>query len=186
LNGGYEIPALAGERVALRPIAEAEAALVNQWTQESDILTQTCRPPVFRSAEEAAEQRKDRESSPTQAALGIVLRGTGTLVGQVRYFDLNFRNRSVEIGYVVAPSARGKAFGREAVALLLDFLFGGLGMNKVHAQTASFNGSSIKLLESLGFERDAVLREHHLYQGRLHDDFVYSILARDWQVRRAR
>jgi RimJ/RimL family protein N-acetyltransferase len=186
LNGGYEIPSLAGERVALRPISAAEAAIVHQWLLESDIFTQTCRPPVLRSPEEVVELRKDRDASPDRAALAIVLRGTGTLVGQVRYFDLNFRNRSVEIGYVVAPSARGKAFGREAVALLLDFLFGGLGMNKVHAQTASFNGSSIKLLESLGFERDAVLREHHLYQGRLHDDFVYSILAKDWQARRAR
>lgn len=129
------------------------------------------------------ERQKGREGSPTEATLAIVLRGTGTIVGQVRYFDLNFRNRSAEIGYVVAPSARGKAFGREAVALLLCFLFGGLGLNKAYAQTASFNAASIKLLESLGFHRDGVLREHHLFEGKLHDDGIYSILARDWKSR---
>jgi [ribosomal protein S5]-alanine N-acetyltransferase len=184
VNGGYEIPALAGERVALRPITLAESLLVQQWIQESDILTQTCRPPVFQSAEEAVERRRERKPAATRAVLAIVLRGTGTLVGQVLYFDLNFRNRAVEIGYVMAPSARGKAFGREAVSLLLGFLVGGLGMNKVHAQTASFNAASVKLLESLGFKRDAVLREHHLYQGKLHDDYIYSILAREWEARK--
>ena len=183
MNGGYEIPALAGERVALRPITLAESILVQQWIHESDILTQTCRPPVIQSAEEAVERRRERKPSSTQATLAIVLRGTGTIVGQVRYFDVNFRNSAAEIGYVVAPSARGKAFGREAVSLLLGFLLGGLGMNKAYAQTASFNAASVKLLESLGFKRDAVLREHHLYQGKLHDDYVYSILSTEWQAR---
>ncbi len=56
-------------------------------------------------------------------------------------------------------------------------------MNKVYAQTASFNASSVKLLESLGFKKDGVLREHHLFQGTRHDDFVYSILAREWAAR---
>jgi [ribosomal protein S5]-alanine N-acetyltransferase len=179
----FEIPALAGELIALRPISPAELILVNQWVQESDILTMTCAPPVLQTPEEIVERRKEREPSATQATLAIVLRGTGTLAGLVRYFDLNFRNRSVEIGYVVAPSARGKGVAREAVSILLGYLFDGLGMNKVFAQTASFNAASLRLLGSLGFKKDGVLREHHLYQGKLYDDYIYSILARERQTR---
>ncbi|MBD3160848.1 MAG: GNAT family N-acetyltransferase, partial [Candidatus Eisenbacteria bacterium] len=100
------------------------------------------------------------------------------------YFDLNARNRSAEIGYLIAPESRGKGLGREAVGLLLQFLFNGLGLNKVYAQTGAFNIPSIRLLETLGFQRDAVLREHHLYEGRLHDDYVYSLLVREWRERR--
>jgi RimJ/RimL family protein N-acetyltransferase len=107
------------------------------------------------------------------------------LIGHVTYFDLNFRNRSVEIGYLLAPAARGKGFAREAIALLLGYLFGGLGLNKVYAQTASSNTASTKMLEALGFQRDGVLRQHHMEDGELRDDFVYSILLSEWRARGA-
>jgi len=181
MAGGYEMPSFAGERVALRPMELQEAALVQQWQLESDPLNMTCRPPIIMSITEAIEMIQKREPNPLHATFAVILRGTGTLVGQVRYFDLNFRNRSAEIGYIIAPSARGKAFGREAISLLLGYLFDGLGMNKAYAQTASFNAPSVRLLETLGFRRDGVLREHHLYQGVLHDSYLYSILVREWR-----
>jgi RimJ/RimL family protein N-acetyltransferase len=181
----YEIPSLTGERVALRPIEPEEETVTHRWSLESDLLTQTCRPPVLRSLARAGRDRARRRPDATRGSLAVILRGTGTLIGRVTYFDLNFRNRSAEIGYLLAPAARGKGFGREAVALLLGYLFGGLGLNKVCAQTASINAASTKLLEALGFQRDGVLRQHHLHEGALHDDFIYSILLSEWRKRGA-
>jgi len=177
----YEIPSLTGERVALRPPEPDEEVTTHRWALESDLLTQTCRPPVLRSLARAAREGARRRPDATRASFVVVLRGTGTLIGRCTYFGLNFRNRSAEIGYILAPAARGKGFAREAVALLLGYLFGGLGMNKVYAQTAASNTASTKLLEALGFQRDGVLRQHHLHEGALHDDFVYSILLSEWQ-----
>jgi ribosomal-protein-alanine N-acetyltransferase len=179
MPANYEIPPLTGELVALRPIEPEEEATAHQWVLQSDLLTQTCRPPVHRSPAARGERRQRRPADTTRGDFAIILRGEGTLVGRIRYFDLNFRSRSAELGYVIAPDARGKGFAREAVSLLAGYLFRGLGLNKVHAQTAAFNESSIKLLESLGFQRDAVLREHHLYEGHLHDDYIYSLLRRE-------
>jgi RimJ/RimL family protein N-acetyltransferase len=180
MPASYEIPSLTGDRVALRPIEPEEEIVVHRWVMESDLLRQTCRPPIHRSLAGLAAMRRRRGMEATRGDFAIVLRGTGTLIGRIRYFDLNLRNRSVEIGYILSPDARGKGFAHEAITLLTGYLFEGMGMNKVYAQTASFNADSIKLLESLGFRRDAVLREHHLYRGVFHDDYVYSILAREW------
>ncbi len=182
---GYEIPSLAGARVALRPIEPQEMGLIQQWYLECDPLTQTCRVPNLAPIDRAIRNAGERAPAPTEGDLGIVLRGTGALVGRIRFFDLNPRNRSCEIGYITAPGARGQGYAREGVAVLLDYLFDGLGLNKVQAQTGAFNATSIRLLESLGFSRDAVLREHHLYRGVLHDDHVYSTLAREWRGRRS-
>ena len=178
----YEIPSLTGERVALRPPEPEEEGLMQRWFLESDPLTQTCRPPAHRSLNEAATGRRRRKPDASQGTFAIIQSGTGTLVGRIRYFNLNFRNRSAEIGYLMAPAARGKGLGREAVSVLVSYLFKGLGLNKVYAQTAANNNESKKLLESLGFHRDAVLREHHLFDGELHDDYVYSVLQREWQT----
>ncbi len=185
MAGGYEIPSLAGTRVALRPIEPQEMGLVQQWYLECDPLTQTCRVPGLGSVDRAIKNAGERVQSQGDGDLAIVLRGTGTIVGRIRFFEVNPRNRSCEIGYIAAPTARGQGYAREGVAVLLGYLFDGLGLNKVQAQTAAFNETSIKLLESLGFSRDAVLREHHLYKAVLHDDYVYSILAREWRAARS-
>jgi ribosomal-protein-alanine N-acetyltransferase len=185
MAAGYEIPSLAGSRVALRPIEPQEMGLIQQWYLECDPLAQTCRVPGLGSIDRAIRSAGERAPSAGEGDLAIVLRATGTIVGRIRFFDVNPRNRSCEIGYIAAPGARGKGYAREGVAVLLDYLFDGLGLNKVQAQTGAFNATSIRLLESLGFSRDAVLREHHLYKAVLHDDFIYSVLALEWRARRS-
>ena len=181
---GYEIPTLTGERVALRPIEPEENGQAHRWLMAADPLLQTCRPVTLRSVASVLREPEGR-GGPSAARIAVVLRVNDALIGRVRYFDLNPRNRSAEIGYLIAPESRGKGFGREAVGLLLRFLFHGLGLNKAYAQTGAFNLPSIRMLESIGFHRDAVLREHHFYEGRFQDDHIYSLLAREWKERPA-
>jgi len=40
----------------------------------------------------------------------------------------------------------------------------------------------VKLLETLGFKKDAVLRDHYFYNGEFHNGFIYSLLLfeLDW------
>jgi len=97
-------------------------------------------------------------------------------VGDISYHHLNMLNRTCEVGYLIAPSERGNGFAREALHLLIKYLFLELNLNKVYAQTASFNKASIKLLESLEFKLDGTLRQHHYYNGDLYDDLLYSVL----------
>ena len=45
------------------------------------------------------------------------------------------------------------------------------------AQTGAFNQPSIALLEQVGFHQDGRLPQHHLIDGVLEDDQLFSILA---------
>ncbi|MEH2115208.1 MAG: GNAT family protein [Nostoc sp.] len=36
--------------------------------------------------------------------------------------------------------------------------------------------------EKLGFHRDGILREHHELDGKLWDDYIYSILRSEWGI----
>ena len=61
------------------------------------------------------------------------------------------------------------------------YLFKQCGLNKVYAQTAEFNEGAIKLLESLGFKRDATLRDHYFLNGRFHAGLIYSLLLFEFE-----
>ena len=100
--------------------------------------------------------------------------------GWFSLFDFNPRNRSAEFGYGVVPRLRGQGLARPMLAEAFDRAFAEHDLNKLHCQTAACNRPSVRLLESLGMRRDAVLREHHELDGVLHDDFVYSLLRREW------
>ena len=63
-----------------------------------------------------------------------------------------------------------------------DLIFAMTEINKLYCQTGAFNEPSIRLLERLGLHRDAILREHHELDGKLWDDYIYSILRREWKT----
>ncbi|MEW5995345.1 MAG: GNAT family protein, partial [Candidatus Zixiibacteriota bacterium] len=86
------------------------------------------------------------------------------------------------LGVIIDPDERKKGYGKEALQILGRYLFSHRGLNKVYAQTAAFNEGAVALLESLGFKRDATLRNHYFYDGEFHAGYIYSLLAYevDW------
>lgn len=101
--------------------------------------------------------------------------------GKFSLFDFNERNRSAEFGYIVNPIFRNKGIGFEMLIYFTNKIFSKTSINKLHCQTASFNKPSIAILVKAGFKKDAVLREHHELDGKLYDDYIYSLLRSDWK-----
>lgn len=100
-------------------------------------------------------------------------------IGNLFYFDVNPRNSSCEFGYKINPKFRNMGFGKEMLQNFISHAFDVLNFNKIYCQTAAFNEPSLRLLQSLGFKLDAVLREHHELDGVFFDDFIYSMLKSD-------
>lgn len=159
---------------------EEHALIHRKWFLASDPETQTCRPIVERTDEEVLQRFRERGELPTEHSFSVLRVADNQLVGLVGYFDLNTRNRSAEIGGMIGPEFHGQGFSREAVGLLLKYLFTELKLNKAYAQTAEFNNRSLKLLSRLGFKVDGRLRQHHEFRGVLYDDMLLSILAEEF------
>lgn len=159
---------------------EEHALIHRRWFLASDPETQTCRPIVERTDEEVLQRFRERSALTTEHTYSVLRVTDDQLVGLVGYFDLNTRNRSAEIGGLIGPEFHGQGFSREAVGLLLKYLFTEMKLNKVYAQTAEFNNRSLKLLSRLGFKVDGRLRRHHEFKGVLYDDLLLSILAEEY------
>jgi len=176
LDAFQTTPGFVGKNVYLRPTTPEDSDTTYRWFLASEPQSQTCHEVMLTSPGIYAERMKRRRPQKDEGDFVIVRIEDNRLVGKLRYFHLNNLNRSAEMGYIVAPDTRKKGYGKEGMILLIKHLFVELNLNKVYAQTASFNKASVKLLESLGFKIDGTLRQHHFYKGDLYDDLLYSLL----------
>ncbi|MDH4156096.1 MAG: GNAT family N-acetyltransferase [candidate division Zixibacteria bacterium] len=169
-------PSLVGDQVYLRPATADDVANNHVWFILSEPQAQGCQPLPFHTASEAAEAFKKKEATADYQAFAIVRREDKTLVGKIVFYDLNSLNRSAGLGLLIDPDERKKGYAADAMRVLTRFLFQYRGLNKVYAQTPEFNAGAARLLESLGFKRDACLRDHHFYNGKFYNSFIYSLL----------
>jgi RimJ/RimL family protein N-acetyltransferase len=80
-----------------------------------------------------------------------VRRADGRIVGDLGTHGPPDSEGCVEIGYSLAPSARGKGIGTAAVAALVEHLAAVPGVRRLTAVTGAQNTASRRLLERQGF-----------------------------------
>jgi RimJ/RimL family protein N-acetyltransferase len=83
----------------------------------------------------------------------IRLRDSGELIGDL---GLHFTDdKTVEVGISLAPAQQRQGYAREALEVMLDFVFGGLRKQRVVAFVEPRNFMCMRLLEGLGMHRGA-------------------------------
>ena len=98
----------------------------------------------------------------------IRLRGTGELIGDVGLHFLD--DATVELGITLAPARQRQGYAREALEVMLDFVFGGLRKQHALARVAPRNFMCMRLLEGLGMQRHAEEA----------DEVVFTLDAGQW------
>jgi [ribosomal protein S5]-alanine N-acetyltransferase len=154
------------------PASDEHNRVFVQWSQLSRLQERTCRPIL---------NGKRVPPCSDVITLTFSVDGVSELVGRFQYFDFNVRNQSAEFGYMVNPKFRQKGMGTKMLAAAITHLFSTTNLNKLYCQTAAFNVASTKLLEKLSLQREGILREHHELDGKLWDDYIYSILRCEWK-----
>lgn len=125
-----------------------------------------------------------RVDDPDWRGWVVTLKGSDRPIGAIATAER--RSGVAEIGYVLLRRHWGRGYAREAMAALLDRLFGGEGMRRAFADTDPENSGSTSLLEKLGFVREGLLRAEWDTHIGIRDAAIYGILASDWAERRAR
>lgn len=89
-----------------------------------------------------------------------------------------------ELGWITVIARQGEGVASECTAALIDHLFGAENHRKLTAEVDVDNTPSIRLLEKLGFTREAHLREHETTHIGLRDVLLYGLLKSEWQAAR--
>lgn len=112
----------------------------------------------------------------------IILKGSQQIIGDigVHFLDIDPQNKQVEIGYTLNRFYRGKGYATEALIEIISYLFNTLDKHRITASVDPLNIPSIKLIERLGFRKEAHFRNSLYFKGEWVDDVIYALLAEEW------
>jgi RimJ/RimL family protein N-acetyltransferase len=173
-------PQLSDGHIALRPWREGDARSAADWGLDPEIVRWTGVPPG-----RSVSRRLDwvvwtRDASRRGLGVYLVIESVAgsSLLGAI---DLRLPDRDDprvgELGYLLAPEARGRGVMSAAVRLLVSWGFGApMRLARVQAMTHPANARSAALLERLGFVREGVLRSYRVEPAGREDRVMWSLL----------
>lgn len=109
----------------------------------------------------------------------VVRRDDGTSVGTCGFHKWSRAHRRAEIGYDLSPQFWKHGYMGEAVEAMLDHGFGAMGLRRIEAIVAPANTASAALLQRLGFQHEAVLRDYYYRDGAFFDHYLFACLPSD-------
>lgn len=100
-----------------------------------------------------------------------------TIIGTVCLYDISSLYSRAEIGYKFSSEYHHKGYATEAVEKLIDIAFSELNLHRLSAHVQEENISSIRLLTSLGFEKEGICRKYLCLNGEWTDHLQYSFIS---------
>ena len=123
-----------------------------------------------------------RQRLGSEAFYAVVLHGSGKVIGNIYCGARDFAAK--EVGYIINKDYQRQGYAGEALSAVIYIAFQE-GAHRIYAECDPRNTASWKLLESIGFRREAHLRQNVYF--RKDDDgapiwkdtYVYAMLAGD-------
>lgn len=165
--------------VTLRPLTSGDAAAMGLLVD--DPLTRRFTMVPFEPAPDFAAgwlaRYVDGWADGTRA--GFAVERDGAFAGFASLLQWLPDAAQGELGYVVAPAARGAGVGARALRLLSDWCLGPLGLERVELRIDALNAGSLALARRCGFTCEGTLRNVHFKEGARCDLTVWSRLRED-------
>jgi RimJ/RimL family protein N-acetyltransferase len=114
-------------------------------------------------------------------ALAIEAADSPGLLGEVVLKWLPGRGQA-EIGWSLAPAARGRGIASEAAGALLKLGFEDLHFHRIDAKLDALNTASAALCERLGMRLESRQVDKWHYKGQWATEVVYALLAEEWKA----
>ncbi len=173
-------PTIPSQRVVLGPLSQDDAPAFFAYRGDPEVRRyQSFEPSSLTDATAFIAKLATTPFGTPDTWFQLAIRlSSGELIGDL---GVHFEEdpRQVEIGFTLAPEHQGRGFASEAVTALLDRLFTEHDTHRVHASVDPRNTASCKLLERLGFRREAHHRQSLWFKGAWVDDVVYATLRGD-------
>jgi ribosomal-protein-alanine N-acetyltransferase len=135
---------------------------------------------------EEADARAYLERLPAQRETGehldlLVVHHEDGPIGVTGISEISRRDRRGMVGTWFGRRWWGTGVNAESKALICHLAFEVLGFERLGAYTNVLHGRSQAALESIGFQRDGVLRAWHRHGDHVHDVVAWSILRGEYE-----
>lgn len=165
-------------RLLLRPIKPTDSEAVFNYRSDAEINKyQGWIPKSGEDVRDFINHRicKQINVAGTWFQLVIIQKNVCSVIGDIGiHFDAEDHSLA-ELGITLDWRHQGKGYAREALTVIIDYLFQKLHKQKLVASIDPRNASSIKLFERLGFEKEAFYAKSLFLNGEWVDDLVMGL-----------
>lgn len=164
----------------LRPPRESEAADLLELAADPEVRLYTPRINGVDTEERAREELRRWAAWDDRLVFSILESATERYAGHVMLFGFDEAVGSAEIGYRVAPWARGRGAASTAVRCVTGWAFGALGLARLVLIHSVGNDASCRVAEKTGYLLEGVHRSAvRGGDGLAHDTHLHARLAAD-------
>lgn len=167
---------IAGDRVILRALEQADLERCWQWMNDPNIVrTLKGRYPMPFHGEAEWLERAVRESSD-EKHFAVESRDVRHHIGNASLHDIDWVSRTAAFGlFIGEPSAWNRGFGSDAIRTLARFAFDEMNLRKLRINVFDYNEKAKHVLGSLGFVQEGKLVAEFYREGSYHDIVILSI-----------
>ncbi|RFU88582.1 N-acetyltransferase [Streptomyces triticagri] len=149
------------DRLVLRPFEDVDIDACTEMMNDELITSWTTVPQPY-TRDDAQEWITRQAPAERSRGRGIVFAVTEfltqRLVGVVRLSHTDWRVRSAELSYLIAPWARGEGYASEAALATVQWLFDDQRFERVELRTAADNTAAQQVAQKIGCISEGVLR----------------------------
>lgn len=150
---GNQIVIAETERLVLRRYKKEDVQDLFEYLSDEEVVKyEPYKPLTFEEVEENLEWRIG-----TEEMIAVELKNSHKMIGNVYMGRRDFE--ALEIGYVFNRNYWGQGYAAESCRALVGQAFSN-GVHRIYAECDPDNKNSWKLLETLGFQREAHFRKN--------------------------
>ncbi|KFF09045.1 GNAT family N-acetyltransferase [Chryseobacterium luteum] len=170
-----KFPGIETERLILSQLKEEDVPFVTEYLQNKIFSDLTSNIPYPYTKEHAELWvRMSRESFESNTGYTFAVRNKeGRIIGAIGLHDRE--DDKAELGYWMGKPFWNKGYITEAAVALIDFGFRELKFNKIYATYFLHNPASGRIMEKIGMQKEALLKQHLKKEGEYFDIMMYSV-----------
>ena len=180
------LPMLAGSTVTLRELRASDAPSLFALLTTEEVSRFISPPPsTVDGFEKFIDWTLRQRSVGSYACFAVTVAGYDTAVGifQVRALEPGFG--TAEWGFAIGSDFWGTGVFQEGAAMVLEFAFDTIGVQRLEARAAVKNGRGNGALQKLGCVQECRLRKSFHKNGEYIDQVLYAMLDTDWRGSRS-
>jgi RimJ/RimL family protein N-acetyltransferase len=171
---------LADDAIRLVPLSPTHQPGIGALLEDADVRRHTRVPSQPPPGFAATWLGRYLDGWRTGSRAGFAIEAhDGEFLGLGMIVHLEWEGRQGEIGYVVAPAARGRGVATRTLRLLTDWAFDGLGLERIELWIDVENPGSERVAERVGYVREGVLRSYWFKEDIRGDFGIWSRLRSD-------
>ena len=174
-------PELESDRLLFRKILLSDAKDILLIRSDDDVMRfmDVIRFESIADAEKMIQSVEESYNKGDGINWAIIEKHSNSFVGYFGFFRIIPEHCRAEIGYALKPEYWGKGYMYETINKMVKFGFENMKLHSIEANVNPANEKSKRVLERIGFKKEAYFRENYLFNNKFLDSIIYSLLEKD-------